>query len=197
MSHPGSGPPRIIRGALLAGCCTALAVLGHAGASGDPPPVAALVAGTVVVGAAFAVLADRRRAFGRILAAALVAQAVFHVLFSLACSHGYELTTGTTLTSGSVAGALAEVSPGPVMALAHLGAAVVLAALATAGETLVWAAFHLFGLVRLPTLTLPAPAGVNVTPARNHDDDLPGARELRIRRAHRRRGPPAPMPAPA
>ncbi|GAA2758180.1 hypothetical protein [Actinopolymorpha rutila] len=199
MSHPGSGPPRIIRGALLAGCCTALAVVGHVGAGGEAPAVAALVAGTVVVGAEFAVLADRRRAFGQILAGALAAQAVFHVLFSLACAHGYELTTGTTITPGTpgpVAGTLVEAFPTPVMVLAHLGAAVLLAALAAAGETLVWVVFHLLGLVRLPALTLPAPAGVNVTPARNHDD-LPGARELRIRRAHRRRGPPAVMPAPA
>ncbi|MET9023628.1 hypothetical protein ABZV93_27015 [Actinopolymorpha sp. NPDC004070] len=196
MSHPGSGPLRIIRGALLAVCCTALAVLGHVGAGGEPPPVAALVAGTVIVGAAFAVLADRRRAFGQILAAALVAQVIFHAAFSLACAHGYDLTTGTTLTPSPVAGAVAEVSPGPVMVLAHLGAAVVLAALAAAGETLVWVVFHLLGLVRVPALTLPSPTRVGVTPARNHDE-LHRARELRICRAHRRRGPPAAMPAPA
>ena len=197
MSHPGSGPLRIIRAALLAVCCTGLAVLGHVRAGGEPPPAAALVAGTVVVGAAFAVLADRRRAFGQILVAALVAQAIFHAAFSLACAHGFELTTGSTITPGPVAGAPAEVFPEPVMVLAHLGAAAVLAALAAAGETLVWVVFHLLGLVRLPALTLPSPAGVNITPARNHDDDLPGGREFRICRAHRRRGPPALMPAPA
>lgn len=197
MSHPGSGPLRIIRGAMLAACCTALAVLGHLGAGGEAPPMAAVVAGTVVVGAAFAVLADRRRAFGQILAAALAAQAVFHAGFSLACSHGYDLTTGTTITPGPVAGALAQVAPGPVMVLAHLGAAVLLAALAAAGETLVWVVFHLLGLVRLPALTLPSPAGVELAPARDQDDDLHGARELRICRAHRRRGPPAALPAPA
>ncbi|MFD2081127.1 hypothetical protein SAMN05421678_104187 [Actinopolymorpha cephalotaxi] len=197
MSHPGSGPLRIIRGALLAVCCTALAVLGHVGGGGEAPPVTALVAGTLVVGAAFAVLADRRRAFGQILAAALVAQAIFHAAFSLACAHGFDVTTGSAITPGPVAGAPAEVFPGPVMVLAHLGAAALLAALAAAGETLVWVVFHLLGLVRLPALTLPSPAGVNLTPARHHHDDLPGARELRVCRAHRRRGPPAVMPAPA
>ncbi len=197
MSHPGSGPLRIIRGAMLAACCTALAVLGHVGAGGALPPVAALVAGTVIVGAAFAVLADRRRAFGQILAAALAAQAIFHAGFSLACAHGYDLTRGTTVSPGPVAGALETATPGPVMLLVHVGAAVLLAALAAAGETLVWVVFHLLGLVRLPALTLPVPAGVNVTPVRDHDDDLPGARELRICRAHRRRGPPTVTPAPA
>ncbi|GAA5002551.1 hypothetical protein [Actinopolymorpha pittospori] len=187
MSNPGSGLLRISRGGLLAVCCTALALLGHVSSGGGRPPVPALLAVTVVVGSAFAVLADRRRAFGQILVGALVAQVAFHTAFTLSMP-GHHHVSGVAVSHGSTE-LFFGLKSGIPMLLGHLVAAVLVAVLAASGEALVWALYHLLGLVRLPDLAKPLPSGPS-SPPPNDVAALPAAAEWLGGRAHPRRGPP-------
>ena len=193
MSNPGGGLWRIARGGLLAVCCTALAVLGHLGGGGQTPAPAQVCA-TVLLGAVFAVLGDRRRDFAQIAGAALVSQAVFHLAFSLS-SHGAVADLGHSPAAGSAAignanGLAAEMWPSLSMVVGHVVAALAMAAVVAYGEVLVWALFHLFGLVGLPKLRQPSPAGpLRVPCARAAEVVRPGG--CLVARVHPRRGPPA------
>lgn len=152
----------MVRGGLLACCCTALTVLGHAGGGGGIPSPPALIAVTVLVGAGFSVLAQRRRHFGQILAAALATQAVFHVAFSLASTahtagrSGHPLLPVGHQTSHLVPPASPtahSMLAGLAMPAGHLAAAAVMAWLAAYGEATAWRLFRLLTLVRLPRVT--------------------------------------------
>lgn len=187
MSDPGSGLLRISRGGLLAVCCTALALLGHVSGGGGRPPVPALFAVTLVIGSAFAVLADRRRAFGQILVGAVVAQVAFHTAFTLSMP-GHHHVSGVVVSHGATELFFGLRSGIPMLA-GHLVAAVLVAGVAASGEALVWALYHLLGLVRLPDLARPLPSGPP-GPAPNDVATLPAAAEWLGGRAHPRRGPP-------
>ncbi len=190
MSHPGRGLLRIARGGVLGVCCGALALLGHLAGGGTVPPLPALAAVTVLIGSGLSVLADRRRYFPHILGAAIGAQVVFHVAFSLATLPGAEAGAGLHVASASeVSGQHAEGAP---MLAGHLVAAVAIAWLLARGEAVVWAVFELFGFVRLPDLATPVDL-VHLRPPLP-GDDVPGVRVLTTVWIHQRRGPPVPAP---
>ena len=183
MSNPGGGLLRLARGGLLAVCCTALALLGHlAGGGRGVPSLPVLLAVTALVGAGFCVLADRRRQFHQILAGALAAQVAFHLSFSLAAPIG--AAHGAAYVHGG------PVDVDPPMLVGHGVAAAAIAILVSRGEDLVWALFHLLGLVWLPRPdVLPAvgmPRAMRSAPA----DSVATAGALLPGRVHPRRGPP-------
>lgn len=130
------------------------------------PSLPVLVATTVLVGAGFSVLAQRRRHFGQILAAALAAQAAFHVAFSLESPHTPAAHFGHGMSMGNQTAHLLPhawqsaqtVVVGLAMVAGHLAAAAVMAWLAAYGEATVWRLLGLFTLVRLPR---PAPVAVD------------------------------------
>lgn len=190
MGNPGAGLLRVGRAAMLAVCCGALALLGHISGGAAAPPLSAFVTVTALIGAAFAVLAGRRRQFRHILVVSLGAQVAFHLAFYFTSTHSTmahgALSAGSSL-GGSPGGGWAAIWD-PVAVAGHAGAAVVLSALVAHGEDLVWALYHLLGLVRLPSLgaltvlqlTQPLPVQLELA--------QPGERLWA--RVHPRRGPP-------
>jgi hypothetical protein len=162
-------------------CCGALALLGHVLSGAAAPPLSAFVAVTALIGATFAVLAGRRRQFRHILAVSLAAQVAFHLAFLLTSAHpAGDLGPGPTDPL-----ALWD----PVAAGGHVAAAVVISALVARGEDVVWALYHLLGLVRLPSQVVP---GVS-TPVRPLPVQVGKARpgEWLWAQVHPRRGPPS------
>ncbi len=195
MSSPGAGLLRVARGGLLACCCTALALLGHVDGGGAPPPLPLLVAVTLLVGSALTILADRRRQFREILVAALGAQVVFHVAFSLAAApgaarHGAHLGTRLLPDSATLLPVhLAfPVPDGAAMVAGHVLAAAATAVLVSRGEDVVWALFHLFGLVLMPTVARVAVVDTPTSPP--VWAWVPARGEAASVRVHPRRGPP-------
>ncbi|GAB3403233.1 hypothetical protein [Flindersiella endophytica] len=137
---PGRGALRIARGGVLAAACLLLAIAGHVGGGGHLPPLPALVVTGVLIGAAFAVLADRRRGLKQLMAASLAAQVLFHAVFALA---GHD--QHTLLVSGAPA------------LVRHGVASLLVAALAARADEMLWT---LAGLLRraLPPPLVVVPA---------------------------------------
>jgi hypothetical protein len=185
VSHPGRGLLRIARGGILGVCCGVLALLGHLVGGGAAPPLPALAACTVLVGSGLSVLADRRRYFPHILGAAVTAQIVFHVAFSLTARPG----TGTAGVHAGLAGAAPGHHADDVsMVAGHLVAALAMAWLLAHGEAVLWAVFDLFGFVRLPVPSGAVDLGELRLP-RPRTDVAP-SRALSTGWIHPRRGPP-------
>ncbi|WP_020575721.1 hypothetical protein [Actinopolymorpha alba] len=191
MSNPGGGLLRVMRGAVLAVCCTTLALLGHLGGGGGMAPLPALLAVTLLLGAGFTILAQHRRSFGQIAVAAIAAQAIYHLAFSLSPGdHGQPATAFPPSGSAYLPAGLPVYVNLPMLA-GHLVAALVMAGLLAHGESLLWALFHLLGLVRLPALARPVSLGLPGR-VRAFRVDVPAISELLLGRVHRRRGPPLP-----
>ena len=196
MIHPGRGALRTARGGILACCCTALAVMGHAAGGGGVPSLPTLVAVTALAGAGFSVLAQRRRHFGEIFAAALATQAAFHVAFSLGSAHAapHARPIGHP-TAHVVAHAWQPAHSqlaGLAMSAGHLAAAAAVAWLAAYGEATAWRLFRLVALVRLPQLgSVVVVRRPVLVPSRTQDHRAGESLSARVRPL---RGPPAACP---
>ncbi|MGW5360793.1 hypothetical protein [Actinopolymorpha pittospori] len=170
--NPGAGALRVARGALLAALTALLAVAGHLAGGGHLPPLPSLLACAVLLGATFAVLADKQRGLAPLLLAAVGSQLLFHVAFVLAGHSGD-----------------AGLLPDAHLLVAHLCAAAVLALLAAHADTLLWSLVHLLERAWIPALVaVPVPTAASSRPG--YADVV----QPRIRldaRTHPRRGPPA------
>jgi hypothetical protein len=169
---PGRGALRIARGGVLAAACLLLAVAGHGGGGLHLPPLPALLVTGVLIGAVFAVLADRRRGLKQLMAASLGAQVLFHAVFALAGHDQHSL-----LVSGAPA------------LVRHAVASLLVAALAARADGLLWA---LVGLLRraLPPPLVVVPIGLPAAAAAPVLDLVPLSRVRSYARACPRRGPP-------
>lgn len=169
--HPGSGAMRIARGGVLAVACLLLAVSGHVGGGGHLPPLPAVLVAGALIGAVFAVLADKRRGTAQLIVASLGAQVLFHATFVLA---GHDLHLAPFL--------------GPRAIESHVLASIVVAVLAARADALLWSLVELLALTRVPSLAVVPAAQVPIAAP------LPGeAASRRVRLAGdacRRRGPP-------
>jgi hypothetical protein len=169
--NPGSGAMRIARGGVLAVACLLLAVSGHLGGGGHLPPLPAVLVAGVLIGAVFAVLADKRRGTGQLIVASVGAQALFHATFVLA---GHDLHGVPFL--------------GPRALESHVLASILVAVLAARADALLWSLVELITLARVPSLAVVPAAHVPVA------GPLPGEPALRRVRlagdACPRRGPP-------
>ena len=165
----------MLRGSLLALCCTLLALAGHVGGGGRVTAVLPMLIGAAPLTAGFIVWADRRRDTAAIIAAAIVSQLGFHVLLSLC---------GPTATTH-------DHHAEEAMVLGHAVAAAVTGWALACGESAVWALHHAMRqlgcviLVRLPVLP-------DRLSGRRPADAAPAGCGAGIVRAaaHRRRGPP-------
>ncbi|MFJ3304103.1 hypothetical protein ACIPSA_13425 [Streptomyces sp. NPDC086549] len=207
---------RSLRAAVFAAVCVLLAAAGHRFATGDMPPVWADGAGFLGVFLAGWLLGGRERSLPGIGAAMLATQAGLHIAFDVAHPHAAGSARGTRTVSMD---GHAEVAVGPAHSLfglaaaalaharemstpataAHLLAALVASWWLRRGEAALWsllrraAAFVPLLVVswrRGAPVPLPAPAG---GPGRAHAEAGP-LRQLLLRHAVRRRGPPALIP---
>jgi len=187
---------RLTRGLSLALVCTLLACAGHLASGGGAPSPPALLAVAALLGSGFVVLADKRRGFGQVLSAALGAQPLFHLAFSLTghASPGAALHTAGAVPAGPVpeppsVGVLLLPGIEPSMIAGHVVAAAVVAWLVADGESVLWALVDLFARFFVP---LPAVASVGC----HRPVPYLGTADLTVRRGrlfgvlHTRRGPP-------
>ncbi|SHH70840.1 hypothetical protein [Streptomyces sp. 3214.6] len=191
---------RSLRAAVFAAVCVLLAAAGHGLATGDTPPPWADGAGFLAVFAAGWLLGARERSLPGIGAAMLATQAGLHVAFDAARSR----TTAHTMPAMAMpSGHGMQLHAHTATAMTpHATAAHVLAALAASwwlrrGEAalwklLRWAVAFLPGLAawwRDAPVPLPAPS---LLPAAAPAPVPP--RQLLLRHAVSRRGPPTPIP---
>src|SRR5215218_8099113 len=166
---------RVLRGSVLAACCTLLALCGHVLGGGSVSSVLAMLVVAAPLGAAFVIWADRQRGPVEMAVAGLGSQLAFHLVFSLCAGPGHQGTSSVWMLTG------------------HLLAAVVVARLLSGGEAALWALFRALHalVVRCGT---GRPGAVRVpTAARLVEAALPARGELVVARAHPRRGPPRPL----
>lgn len=148
MIGPTSLRWRVLRAAAFAAVATEIAALGHIVGGGTSPDIAVLIAGGAGAGAVTIGLARRRRGPGAVLAAMLLCQLGFHLLFSVD-THG--MTTGSGAPDGLQR-----------MVIFHLVAAAASAAVLGTGERALFGLFAaLVRSVRIP----PPPGVVDLPPA--------------------------------
>lgn len=165
--QPAAGPWRVVRAAFVAVVCVACSVVAHVAAGGEVPGAGTVAGVCGGVGVLAYALSGRRWTFGRLLLVLGIGQIVLHPLFDLV----------------NPPGAAAE-SAG--MVVAHLAAAVGLAAVMAHGDLVLWrlaAVVHALlrplagfaGTVVVPVapagsscavggLDLPVPTGVELAP---------------------------------
>ncbi|TQJ56828.1 hypothetical protein [Streptomyces sp. SLBN-115] len=195
---------RSLRAAVFAAVCVLLAAAGHGLATGDTPPPWADGAGFLAVFTAGWLLGARERALPGIGAAMLATQAGLHVAFDAARSRTAARTMPAmpmTSAHGTHAHGMHLHAHTASAMTAHATAAHVLAALAASwwlrrGEAalwslLRWAAAFLPGLGAWWRVTPAPPPVPSVRPAAPAPVPL---RQLLLRHAVSRRGPPAPIP---
>lgn len=182
----------MLRGGVLASACTILAAAGHAGVGGALPPLPTLIGVGGVLGAVFVILADRQRHFPQIAIGAIGSQLLFHLAFVWTCQIGRTSNPIHPAVGGGTAMDESGMSvvPDLPMATAHLSAAILLALLATRGETLLWGLVRLLGRGRVPSLHMPwSIMATGPVPVIAHQIEVP--RRLQIEQAiHPLRGPP-------
>ncbi|MFI5473327.1 hypothetical protein ACIA6D_24180 [Streptomyces cacaoi] len=195
---------RSLRAAVFAAVCVLLAAAGHGLATGDTPPPWADGAGFLAVFAAGWLLGARERALPGIGAAMLATQAGLHVAFDAARSRTAAQTMPVmpmTSAHGMHAHGMHLHAHTVTAMTPHATAAHVLAALAASwwlrrGEAALWSLLR-WAVAFLPGLAAwwrgtPAPLPVpSVHPAAPAPVPL---RQLLLRHAVSRRGPPAPIP---
>lgn len=162
-----TGATRAIRGAVLAFVTTLLAAAAHIATGGHLPPLLSLVAGWVVLAAAFVVLADKRRGLVQVGASAVGAQLVFPAAFVI-CGHD-------------------SAFPSPSMSVFHVTVSILVAALAVHGDSLIWALADLLRFVRVALLGVLLPDVPQLAPASVVAAPAPAASI----RTNRLRGPPS------
>ncbi|WP_147459866.1 hypothetical protein [Actinokineospora cianjurensis] len=135
-------PPRVVRGVLLAGSSTALAISAHGMAGGGVPDTAVTLALTALVAWAGTALADRRGGLLATLALLGVSQLCLHVLLTdIAVSHDGHVHT--------------PVVPSGLMLATHIAATLVNGVLLTvAGSALTAVAAAISGIVRALVVSL-------------------------------------------
>ncbi|MEU9310627.1 hypothetical protein [Streptomyces sp. NPDC048256] len=206
----GASPAvRSLRAAVFAAVCVLLAAAGHGLGTGDTPPLWADGAGFLAVFTAGWLLGARERALPGIGAAMLATQAGLHVAFDAARSRTAARTMpampmtsahGTHAYGVHAHGMHLHAHTASAMT-AHATAAHVLAALAASwwlrrGEAALWSLLR-WAVAFLPGLAAwwrgtPVPLPVpSVQPAAPAPVPL---RQLLLRHAVSRRGPPAPIP---
>jgi hypothetical protein len=119
------GPGRWVRGAVIGSAASLLALGGHVLAGEPTPPAATVLALVAVTVLASVGLSGRRWTTGWLLGVLLGAQVAFHVALASGSGH-----------SGHAA--LTPAGPSSLMAVAHLGAALLSAALLKHGEDACW-----------------------------------------------------------
>ncbi|MDF3302058.1 hypothetical protein [Streptomyces tropicalis] len=210
---------RGLRAGVFAAVCVLLAAAGHGLSMGDMPPLWADGAGFLGVFAAGWLLGGRERTLPGIGAAMLATQALLHLAFDAAQAHAAAAGPGVpgTVMRAAMAGmpgmagapggaALAQAAAGhPHTLPPHAAAAHVLAALVASwwlrrGEAALWSLLRR-AVACVPGLVAwwrPAPPLPRSTPAAAHGaaPALP-PRQLLLRHAVSRRGPPARIPYPA
>ncbi|MGW2046024.1 hypothetical protein ACWCPF_12675 [Streptomyces sp. NPDC001858] len=195
---------RSLRAAVFAAVCVLLAAAGHGLATGDAPPPWADGAGFLAVFAAGWLLGARERSLPGIGAAMLVTQATLHVAFDAAVRSRAAARTvpPMSMTSAHHVMHLQHAHPATATATPHATAAHVLAAIVASwwlrrGEAALWSLLR-WAVAFLPGLAawwrdarVPSPSRPSVRSAA----PAPGpARQLLLRHAVSRRGPPPPIP---
>lgn len=195
--RPARGAWRLTRGLTLALSCTLVACAGHVAGGGGAPSLPALLTVAALLGSGFVVLADRRRGFGQILCAALAAQPVFHLAFSLtghaspgAGWRAEDPAWPAASSSGPLpAGAPWWAEPDLPMVAGHVVAAGVVSWLVSDAENVLWALVGLFARFRVPRPTVSPMGRLRLVPYTGGPDiTLQRARFLAL--LHARRGPP-------
>ncbi|MFJ1805903.1 MULTISPECIES: hypothetical protein [unclassified Streptomyces] len=191
---------RSLRAAVFAAVCVLLAATGHGLATGDMPPLRADGAGFLAVFAAGWLLGARERSLAGIGTAMLATQSGLHVAFGAAHSRTAARATPAMRTHPTSAHGTHLHAHATAMT-PHATAAHVLAALAASwwlrrGEAALWSLLRR-AVAFLPALAAwwrgtPVPPPVpSIHPAA--PASVP-ARQLLLRHAVSRRGPPAPIP---
>ncbi|KQV94407.1 hypothetical protein [Streptomyces sp. Root369] len=182
---------RSLRAAVFAVLCVLLAAGVHVLATGVAPPVWTQVAGAVLVFTAGCLLGARERTLVGIGGGTLAAQGGLHLVFGAARPHAAMAVHGMRMTH---AHALT-----PHATAAHVGAAVVLAWWLRRGEAALWSLLR-WAVAFVPGLAAwwQVAGGVRGGPVvprpvcRAAGEDRP-LRQLRLRYAVHRRGPPKGM----
>ncbi|MFE0515871.1 hypothetical protein [Streptomyces sp. NPDC058964] len=207
---------RSLRAAVFAAVCVLLAAAGHGFATGDVPPVWADGAGFLGVFLTGWLLGGRERSLAGIGAVVLATQAGLHIVFDVAHPRAVASAGGTRPGSpeghaDAAVGHAHSLSALATAAVAHVHemstpvtAAHLLAALVASwwlrrGEAALWSLLRRAAAF-VPSLAvarwrgvpvpLPAPPG---GPGRTRTEAVP-LRQLLLRHAVRRRGPPARIP---
>ncbi len=173
VSTPGKGSSRWARAGVLALLTVLISVGGHAIAGGSVHLSMPMLLGGAALGALCVAAADVRRSFAEIFSVVLLAQPVLHLLASMG-GHGAD-NPALHVT--------------PAMALAHVGAALVVSVLLADAERAFWTLAGLFTPVRLPA---PAPVCRCAPPVHSTYDDSPTPLLcLALATTVSRRGPPS------
>lgn len=201
---------RWTRAGLLAGVVLLAGSTAHVAAGGLLPDAPGLLMLLAVAVAASAALTGRELSARTVVALTVGGQTVVHVALSLLAGHASaaghaghaghamaptgESSVVTALRTHLVDDPLAQ----PGMALAHLGAAVVVGLWLAGGERALWALLRLaacgVGRVLLLVARRPRPV-VTAAPVRRDVHVLPPPRSRPWAPATSRRGPPLPAPA--
>ncbi|GGD80847.1 hypothetical protein [Microbacterium murale] len=179
---------RLVRGAAASSIATVIAAVSHTIGGGAPPHPLLVIALGVFLTPLAALLVGRTPSIGRLSAAVLVSQTVFHVLFvALGATASATVMTGHhhVMTLDPLS---STVAPDAGMLGAHIAAAALTIAMLWRGERLLsvirrWV--HTVLRTRMPRLHAewPVPASVGTT-ARRFVPSIPAV-------AISRRGPPA------
>ncbi|MFJ9893067.1 hypothetical protein ACIQPR_07005 [Streptomyces sp. NPDC091280] len=193
---------RSLRAAVFAAVCVLLAAAGHGLATGATPPLWADGAGFLAVFGMGWLLGGRERSLSGIGAAMLATQAGLHVGFGLARPRAAMAMAGmSTLPGHSMAAMRPTQAMTPHAVAAHVVAALVAAWWLRRGEAALWSLLR-WAVALVPGLAAwwrdapaPLPARTAGRPGRTAADAAP-ARQLLLRHAVSRRGPPVPVPYP-
>jgi hypothetical protein len=143
--YPRTGAFHAARGAALAFVTTLLAAVAHVASGGHLPPLPSLAVGGVVLAGAFMVLTDKRRGLVQVGTAAGGAQLVFPTVFLL-CGNDGSFSSPSTVVF-------------------HATVAVLVAALAIRGDSLIWAIADVLRFVGVALLVVLVPDVPQLRPA--------------------------------
>ncbi|MFJ2889821.1 hypothetical protein ACIO53_27575 [Streptomyces sp. NPDC087305] len=194
---------RSLRAAVFAAVCVLLAAAGHGLATGATPPWWADGAGFLVVFVMGWLLGARERSLPGIAAAMLATQAGLHLGFDVARPrNGGMAMAGMAHMSGHAMAPMRQSQAmTPHAVAAHIVAALVAAWWLRRGEAALWSLLR-WAVAFVPGLVAwwrdapaPQPARTTGRPGRTAAGAAP-LRQLLLRHAVSRRGPPAPIPYP-
>ncbi|MFF4269870.1 hypothetical protein [Streptomyces sp. NPDC001536] len=183
---------RSLRAAVFAVLCVLLATGGHVLAVGVAPPVSVQGAGGLAVFVAGLLLGGRERSLVGIGGGTLAAQGGLHVAFGAARAHAGMVTQGMRMAPHTHAAV-------PHATAAHVGAALLLTWWLRRGEAALWSLLR-WAVAFVPGLVAwwraargfrGVPSGLE--PSRRVGDRAWSPRQVWLRYAVRRRGPPAGM----
>jgi len=182
--------------------CVLLAAAGHGLATGATPPLWADGAGFLVVSGMGFLLGGRERSLPGIGAAMLATQAGLHLGFDLARPRAGMAMAGMAHMPGDIMAPMPQTQAmTPHAAAAHVVAALVAAWWLRRGEAALWSLLR-WAVAFVPGLVAwwrdapaPLPARTAGRPGRAPADAAP-LRQLLLRHAVSRRGPPVPIPYP-